>query len=54
MLDVHMPHPTHTWSDFLIRIATITVGLLIAISLEQTVEWVHHRHQTASAGRGAA
>jgi hypothetical protein len=42
MLDVHPPHqPTHTWKDFLIHIATITVGLLIAVSLEQTVEAVH-------------
>lgn len=45
MLDVHMPHATHTWKDFFIHIATITVGLLIAVSLEQTVEWVHHLHQ---------
>ena len=27
MLDVHPPHsPTHTWKDFFIHIATITVG----------------------------
>jgi hypothetical protein len=46
MLDVHPPHtPTHTWRDFLIHIATIIVGLLIAVGLEQTVEWLHHRHQ---------
>ena len=45
MLDVHVPHPTHTWKDFFIHIATITVGLLIAIGLEQTVEALHHRHQ---------
>ena len=45
MLDVHMPHPTHTWRDFFIHIATITVGLLIAVSLEQTVEYFHHLHQ---------
>jgi hypothetical protein len=46
MLDVHPPHaPTHTWRDFLIHIATIVVGLLIAIGLEQTVELLHHRHQ---------
>jgi hypothetical protein len=46
MLDVHPPHtPTHTWRDFLIHIATICVGLLIAIGLEQTVEAIHHRHQ---------
>lgn len=46
MLDVHPPHaPTHTWRDFFIHIATITIGLLIAVSLEQTVETIHHHHQ---------
>jgi len=46
MLDVHPPHEAaHTWKDFFIHIATITVGLLIAIGLEQTVEYFHHRHQ---------
>src|SRR5437868_6507699 len=45
MLDVHPPHVSvHTWRDFLIHIATITIGLLIAIGLEQVVEAVHHRH----------
>jgi hypothetical protein len=48
MLDVHPPHtPTHTWQDFFIHVATICVGLLIAIGLEQTVEFFHHRHQIA-------
>jgi hypothetical protein len=48
MLDVHPPHsPTHTWKDFFIHIATITVGLLIAVGLEQGVEAVHHRRQLA-------
>jgi hypothetical protein len=46
MLDVHPPHtPTHTFRDFLLHIATIVVGLLIAVGLEQTVEFLHHRHQ---------
>jgi hypothetical protein len=46
MLDVHPPHaPTHTWRDFLIHIATIVIGLLIAVGLEQTVEYLHRRHQ---------
>jgi hypothetical protein len=46
MLDVHPPHHlSHTWRDFFIHIATIVVGLLIAVGLEQTVEYVHHRHQ---------
>ncbi len=46
MLDVHPPHTTtHTWRDFFIHIATISVGLLIAIALEQSVEALHHHHQ---------
>ena len=46
MLDVHPPHNTpHTWRDFFIHIATIAVGLLIAVGLEQTVEAIHHQHQ---------
>ena len=49
MIDVHLPHGgLSTWRDFWIHLGTITLGLLIAISLEQTVEAVHHsfqRHQ---------
>src|ERR1700710_1619823 len=45
-MEVHPPHhPLHSWTDFFIHIATITVGLLIAIGLEQSVEALHHRHQ---------
>jgi len=46
MLDVHPPHhSTSTLRDFFLHIATICVGLLIAIGLEQTVEAIHHHHQ---------
>jgi len=46
MLDVHAPHQSvHTWKDFFVHIATICVGLLIAVGLEQAVEGVHHHHQ---------
>lgn len=46
MLDIHSPHETvHTWKDFFIHIATIVVGLVIAVGLEQTVEAVHHHDQ---------
>jgi len=48
MLDIHPPHAsTHTWRDFFIHVATICVGLLIAIGLEQTVEFFHHHYQVA-------
>jgi hypothetical protein len=44
-LDVHPPHQAiHTWQDFFIHLITITIGLFIALGLEDTVEWFHHRH----------
>jgi hypothetical protein len=46
MLDVHPAHhAASTWREFFIHIATIVLGLLIAVSLEQAVEWFHHRNQ---------
>lgn len=48
MLEVHAPHEgIHTWRDFFVHIATIAIGLLIAVGLEQTVEHFHHRNQVA-------
>jgi len=44
-LDVHPPHaPIHTWRDFFVHLATITIGLFIALSLESLLDWSHHRH----------
>jgi hypothetical protein len=46
MLDVHPPHhAATTWRGFFIHIATIVLGLLIAVALEQTVEYFHHKNQ---------
>ena len=46
MLDVDPPHHAiNSWRDFFIHIATIVVGLLIAIGLQQTVESIHDRHE---------
>jgi len=47
MHEVHPPHQSvHNWKDFLIHIAEIALGLLMALGLEQTVEHFHHRHQS--------
>jgi hypothetical protein len=54
VIDIHVPHETHTWKDFWIHLGTITAGLLIAISLEQSVEKLHHlrqRHELEAALR---
>jgi hypothetical protein len=46
MLDVHPPHESiHTWRSFFIHIATIVIGLLIAVALEQGVERVHEHYE---------
>jgi hypothetical protein len=52
MLDVHAPHEgIHTWRAFVIHIAAISVGLLLALGLERLAEYVHHRGQLADARR---
>ena len=44
-MDVHPPHsPIHSVKEFLVHLLAITIGLLIALGLESSVEWVHHRH----------
>jgi hypothetical protein len=48
MLDIHPAHhAASSWKEFFIHIATIVLGLLIAVSLEQTVEYIHHRREVA-------
>jgi hypothetical protein len=43
-MDVHPPHlPIHTWKDFLLHLLTITIGLFIALTLEASIESIHHR-----------
>jgi hypothetical protein len=49
-VDVHPPHhPIRSWKDFLLHLLTITVGLLIALTLEAAVEAAHHRHMVRDA-----
>jgi hypothetical protein len=49
-LDVHPPHgPIRSWKDFTLHLLTITIGLLIALTLEAAVESMHHRHMVKDA-----
>lgn len=51
-MEVHPPdHPVMTWRQFFIHMATIVLGLLIAIALEQSVEKLHQRHEVKEARR---
>jgi len=52
MLDVHPAHhAADSWKEFFVHIATIVLGLLIAVGLEQGVEYIHHRREVAEARR---
>jgi hypothetical protein len=49
MLEVHASNETvRTWKDFFVHIAAISVGLLIAVGLEQSVETLHRGHERAA------
>lgn len=46
---VHAPHEdAHGWRGFLTHIAVVAIGLLLALGLEQGVEYVHHEIQRAT------
>ncbi|HEY2782409.1 MAG TPA: hypothetical protein VGI90_16625 [Steroidobacteraceae bacterium] len=55
MLEVHAPHgSTHNRRDFLVHIAAIAIGLLLALGLEKLAEYVHERRQLTEARRELA
>ncbi len=44
-MEVHPPHHAiGSWREFFVHMATIVLGLLIALGLEQVAEAIHHRH----------
>jgi hypothetical protein len=46
MGEPHAPQqPAHTWKGFVIEIATIAVGLLLALALQQTVQAIQDAHE---------
>jgi hypothetical protein len=51
MHEIHPAHSTASWKDILLHIGIITIGLLMALGIDQTVEHFHHRHQLAEARR---
>ena len=46
-MDIHRPKAAHSIREFLIEIGTIICGILIALGLEQAVEWIHVRSEVA-------
>jgi hypothetical protein len=42
-MEIHPPHAIHSVKHFALQLLTITVGILIALTLEGIVQWAHHR-----------
>jgi hypothetical protein len=52
MIDIHPPqHAPMTKRDFFVHLFIVVLGILIAIGLEQGVEYLHHRHLASEAAR---
>jgi hypothetical protein len=52
MIDIHpQQHAAITRREFFIHLGIVVLGILIAIGLEQTVEYLHHRHLASEARR---
>jgi hypothetical protein len=50
MIDIHPPqHAPMTRRDFFVHLGIVVLGILIAIGLEQTVEYFHHRDELQNA-----
>ena len=54
-MDIHPPEaPIHSFKQFLLHLLTITVGILIALSLDGFLEWRHHRNLVEEARNNLA
>ena len=43
-MEIHAPrHPILTLKEALVHLCIVTIGILIALSFEGALEWVHHR-----------
>ena len=47
-MDIHKPKPWQGGRELFKEIATIVIGVLIALGAEQAVEWLHWRNEVAS------
>lgn len=46
-MEIHRPKAAHSWREFAIEIGTIICGILIALGLEQAIEWSHWHKEVA-------
>lgn len=48
-MEIHKPKLARNWREFAIEMGTIVCGILIALGLDQTAEWLHRRAEVAEA-----
>lgn len=53
-MEIHRPKPVHSWRELLTEIGVVVVGVCIALTAEQAVEWMHWRNQVADAQQAIA
>lgn len=45
IVDIHKPKAVHSWRELASEVGVIIIGVLIALSAEQVVEWLHWQHE---------
>jgi hypothetical protein len=48
-MEIHKPKAVHNWRELLTEIGVIVIGIAIALSAEQGVEWLHNRAKATEA-----
>jgi hypothetical protein len=51
-LDIHKPKPVHNVREFLSELGVVVLGIVIALSGEQLIEYLHDKHKAGEAREG--
>ena len=51
-MDIHKPKPVHNVREFLSELGVVVLGIVIALSGEQLIEYLHDNHKAAEAREG--
>jgi hypothetical protein len=51
-LDIHKPKPVHSFREFLSELGVVVLGIVIALSGEQLIEYLHDKHKAGEAREG--
>ena len=51
-MDIHKPKPVHNVGEFLSELGVVVLGIVIALSGEQLIEYLHDKHKAGEAREG--